>query len=367
VVNFNSNLFDLNEFMTEPAQPATADTTKLGVIPVPDNIDFTLKSSIKTVKVTDLTLTNATGDVIVKDGVADLSNVKFNMLGGGFTVNGTYNTKDMNHPKYNFGLKIDNMSIKEAANMSSIVKTYAPVAGLVNGNFSSDFKINGELGQDMMPKLATVNADGVVKIIQAALTESKLVSSITSLTKLDDTNQVTLKDAMMAVTIKDGKLSVKPFDAKFGNYKTTIGGSTDLDGTLAYTMKMDVPAGKLGAQFNSFVSQYAGTKADPNTNIPLTIGLGGKINNPTPKLLMDDQKKQAQTAITNAAKEEGTKALEKAVKGTDAEDVVNSILGKKTKKDSTAADTTKNTTTDDTKKKLEDDAKKKIQNLLRRN
>jgi len=367
VVTFNSNLFDLNEFMTEPTQPATADTTKLGVIPVPDNIDFVLKSSIKTVKVTDLTMTNASGDVIVKDGVADLSNVKFNLLSGGFTVNGTYSTKDINHPKYNFGLKIDNMSIKEAANMSSIVRTYAPVAGLVNGNFSSDFKINGELGQDMMPKLATVNADGLVKIIQAALTESKLVSSITALTKLEDTNQVTLKDAILAVTIKDGKLNVKPFDAKFGNYKTTIGGSTELDGTLAYTMKMDVPAGKLGAQFNSFVSQYTGTKSDPNANIPLTIGLGGKINSPAPKLLMDDQKKQAQTAITNAAKEEGTKALEKAVKGTDAEDVVNSILGKKTKKDSTAADTTKNTTVDETKKKLEDDAKKKIQNLLRRN
>jgi len=368
VVNFNSNLFDLNEFMTEPAQPATADTTKLGVIPVPDNIDFTLKSSIKTVKVTDLTMTNESGDVIVKDGVADLSNVKFTLLGGGFIVNGTYSTKDISHPKYNFGLKIDNMSIKEAANMSSIVKTYAPIAGLVNGNFSSDFKINGELGQDMMPKLATVNADGLVKIVQAALTESKLVSSITSLTKLEDTNQVTLKDAVMAVTIRDGKLSVKPFDAKFGNYKTTIGGSTDLDGTLAYTLKMDVPAGKLGAEFNSLVSQYTGAKSDPNGNIPLTIGLGGKINNPSPKLLMDDQKKQAQTAITNAAKEEGTKALEKAVKGTDAENVVNSILGKKTKKDSTAADTTKNTNAvDDTKKKLEDDAKKKIQNLLRRN
>lgn len=260
------------------------------------------------------------------------------------------------------------MSIKEAANMSSIVKTYAPVAGLVNGNFSSDFKINGELGQDMMPKLATVNADGLVKIIQAALTESKLVSGITSLTKLEDTNQVTLKDAVMAVTIKDGKLTVKPFDAKFGNYKTSIGGSTDLEGTMDYTLKMDVPAGKLGAQFNSFVSQYTGGKSDPNANIPLTIGLGGKVNNPAPKLLMDDQKKQAQTAITNAAKEEGAKALEKAVKGTEAENVVNSILGKKTKKDSTASDTTKNATAiDETKKKLEDDAKKKIQNLLRRN
>lgn len=253
--------------------------------------------------------------------------------------------------------------------MSSIVKTYAPVAGLVNGNFSADFKVNGELGQNMMPKLSTVNADGLIKILQAALTGSKLISGITSLTKLDDTDQVTLKDVSMSVSIKDGKLSVKPFDAKFGNYKTTIAGSTDLDGALDYKLKMDVPAGKLGSQFNNFVSQYSGTKSDPNTNIPLTIGLGGKYNSPLPKLLMDDQKKQAQTAVTNAAKEEGTKALEKAVKGTDAEKLVNNLLGK-SKKDSAASDTTKTTSpnnADDAKKKLEDDAKKKIQNLLRRN
>jgi len=124
----------------------------------------------------------------------------------------------------------------------------------------------------------------------------------------------------------------------------------------------------LGSQLNGFISQYSGSKSDPNANIPLTIGLGGKYSNPVPKLLLDDQKKQAQTAVTNAAKEEGVKALEKAVKGTDAEKIVNNLLGKN-KKDSTKADTTKNATpgVDDTKKKLEDDEKKKIQNLLRRN
>lgn len=364
-VNFSSSLFDLNEFMTDSSQPAATDTAKLSVIPIPRNVDFLLKSNIKTVKIMDLTITNASGDVIVKDGVADLSNLKFTLLGGGFVVNGTYNTREITHPKYDLGLKIDNMSIKEAANISSIVKTYAPVAGLVNGNFSADFKVNGELCANMMPKLSTVNADGLVKILQASLTGSKLISGITSLTKLEDTDQVTLKDVVMSVSIKDGKLSVKPFDAKFGNYKTTIAGSTDLDGALDYKLKMDVPAGKLGSQFNNFVSQYSGTKADPNTNIPLTIGLRGKYNSPSPQLLMDDQKKQVQTAVTNAAKEEGTKALEKAVKGTDAEKLVKDLLGKK---DSTAvSDTTKAGNADDTKKKLEDDAKKKIQNLLRRN
>jgi uncharacterized protein involved in outer membrane biogenesis len=370
VVNFNSNLFDLNEFMTDTEESATADTTS-GVVAIPQNIDFLLKANIKTVKMSNLTMTNATGDILIKDGVANLNGLKFNTLGGSVGVNGTYNTIDLKHPKYDLGLKIENMSMKEASSASSLIKTYAPIAGMVAGNFSTDFKLDGEIGQDMMPKLSTVNGSGLIKIAQAALKESKLISGITSLTKLDDTNEVTMKDVLMSAAIKDGKLSVKPFDVKFGSYKTTVAGSTNLDGVLDYSLKMDVPAGKLGSQFNGLIAQYSGQKADPNKNIPVTIGLGGKYDNPTTKLIMDDQKNQIQTAATNAAKEEGTKIIEKAVKGTDAEKVVKDLLGGGSKKDTSktktdTAKTTLPTTTKEVQKKAEDEAKKKIQNLLKR-
>ena len=363
VVNFNSTLLDLNEFMTETEETTTTDSAVTGVIPVPNNLISVLKATIKAVKVMNYTLSNAAGDVIVKDGIANLSGLKFSMLGGTFAVNGTYNTQDPAHPKYDFGLKIENASMKEAANSSSLVQSYAPIAGLADGNFSTDFKISGELLQSMMPNLATVNGSGLIKILQAALKGSPLVSGITSLTKLDDTDEVTMKDVLMSASIKEGRLSVKPFDVKFGDYKTTVSGSTGLDGSLDYTLKMDVPAGKLGTEFNSFVSKYTGGKNDPNANIPLTIGLGGKYNSPSPKLLMGDQKQQAQDAVTAAAKEEGTKALQEAVKGTEAEKVLGDILG--TKQDSTKTDSTK-AGTEDVKKKVEDEAKKKIQNLLKK-
>jgi hypothetical protein len=361
-MTFNSNLLDLNEFMTDSGSPATTtDTASLGVIPVPQNIDFVLKSDIKKVKLMNFNITNAAGDVIVKDGTADLNGLHFNMLGGAFVVNGVYNTKDIDHPKYDFGLKIENVSMKEAAGASSLVQSYAPVAGLVNGNFSTDFKISGELLKDMSPNLKTVNGGGLIKIAQAALKESKLISGITSLTKLDDTNEVTLKDVLMSASIKDGRLSVKPFDVKFGNYKTTVSGSTGIDGSLDYTLKMDVPAGKLGTQFNSLLAQYGGGKSDPNANIPLTIGLGGNYANPSPKLVMDEQKQQVKEAVATAAKEEGTKAIQQAVKGTDAEKVVNSILGK-----SDTTQTKKDSVNTNTQQKNLEDAKNAIKGLLKK-
>ncbi len=367
-VNFNSTLFDLNEFMTDAEETTSTDTASYGVIPVPENIEFVLKSSIKTVKMMDLIMSNASGDIIVKDGIANLNGLKFNMLGGTISISGTYNTKDLKHPKYDLGLKIENASIKETADASSIVKSFAPVAGLMTGNYSTDFKLNGELKQDMMPDLATVNAGGIIKIIEATLKDSKLVSGITALTKLDNTSTVKLKDVLLSASIKDGKLTVKPFDVKFGDYSTNIAGSTSLDGSLDYKLKMDVPAGKLGAEYNSLLSKYSGTKNDPNAKIPLTIGLGGNYNNPSPKLLMDDQKEQVKEAVTNAVKEEGTKAIQKAVKGTDAEKIIGGLLGGN-KKDSLKTDSTKTvlpTTTEDLQKKAAEEAKKKIQNLLKK-
>ncbi|MBX2899099.1 MAG: AsmA family protein [Cyclobacteriaceae bacterium] len=363
-VTFNSTLLDLNEFMTEtePAQPAT-ESTPMGVIPVPQNIDFILHSNIKTVKMMDFVISNATGDILVKDGIANLNGIKFNLLGGAFSVTGSYNTKDIAHPLYDFGLKIENMSVQQAANSFSIVKTYAPIAGLVNGNFGTDFKITGELGPDMMPKMNTVNGSGLIKVAQAALTQSKLISGITSLTKLDDADNVTLKDVLMSASIKDGQLSVKPFDVKFGSYVTTVSGSTNLDGTINYGLKMNVPAGKLGAQFQGLVNQYTGSK-NSTSEIPLNIGLGGSFTDPKVTLLAQEQKEQVKEAVTAAAQEKGKQAVEGLLAGEKPKDALNNLLNPKkdTTAKTTAADTTKTDLKQDAQKALEN----KLQNLLKK-
>lgn len=356
-VNFNSTLFDLNEFMTESETPTVQDTTGFSVIEVPGNIDFTLKANVKTVKMMDYTMSNATGNVIVKDGIANLSGLSFNMLGGSFVVNGTYNTKDIKHPKYDLGLKIQELSIASAAESFSVVKTFAPVAGLVNGKFSTDFKLNGELLQNFSPNLKTVNGDGLIKIAQASLKDSKLVSGITSLTKLDNSDEVTLKDVLMSTSIKDGRLSVKPFDVKFGSYKTTIAGSTGIDGSIDYNLKMDVPAGKLGSQLNSFVNKYTGSQTDPNAPIPVTIGLGGTVTKPAPKLIMSEQKEQVKEAATAAVKEQATKEATK---------LIDKYLNKSGSDTTKAKSDTTKTTTQTTTEKVKEEAVNKIQELLKK-
>ena len=365
-VKFNSRLFDLNEFMTDPGTPAKTDTASFGVIPIPQNIDFVLSSNVATVKMMDFTMTNASGDVILKDGMANLSGLKFNMLGGAFALNGAYNPKDIKRPKYDLDVKIENLSIQQAAASFSLVKTYIPIAGLVSGNFSSDFKIDGLLTKSMMPNPATVNLNGIVKIAEAALSKSKLVAGIAALTKLDNSEQVTLKDVLFSATIKDGRLSVKPFDVKFGNYATTVSGSTGLDKSIDYTLKMMIPAGQMGSQLQSALNQFTG-KNNPTDKIPVTIGIGGTFDDPKTSLVTAEQKEQVKEALNNLGEEKKKEALKQLSQGVKPEDVLKNILGGN-KPDSTKvkADTTKvkkDTTAQDP---VKDMLQNKLQNLLKK-
>jgi len=355
-LNFNATLLDLNEFMT-PGGTAS-DTAKLTLISVPDNLDFTLHADVKTVKMMEYVMTNAIGDVAVAKSVADLRNVRFNLLGGAFAVNGTYNTRDLQHPRFDFGLKIDNLSIQQAENSFSIVKKYAPIAGMATGKFGTDFKISGELNQNMKPKLNTVNGNGLINIAQAAIAESPVIKGITSITKLQNTDKVTLKDVVMSASIADGKLSVKPFNVKFGDYFATVNGATSLTGGIDYALKMNVPAGKMGAQLQALVNQNGGATA-ASSEIPLNIKVGGTFTNPKATLISDEQKQQVKQAVTEAVTDKAKEAVQQAVQGTQVQDAVNTLLG--VKKDSAAAKADSAKT-----KTVQDVLQNKLQNLLKK-
>jgi hypothetical protein len=314
-MTLNSQLLDLNEFMTEEeaavgAQPTAEES--YGVVEVPKDIDFVLKSNIKTVAVMDMSMTDAKGDIIVKDGVVNLSGLNFNLLGGAFAVNGAYDPRDLAKPKYDFKLKIDNLSASKAFQTFAIIQTYFPIAKNIDGNISTDFKINGLLDQEMMPDMNTVAGAGLLNLANGTLQNSKILKGVGSLTGSSSlsSEKVNLKDVLMSVTIENGLVTVKPFDLTMAGYKSTLSGTSSLTGGLDFDLKMDVPAGKLGSQVNSLVSQYTGggTPSD-NAIIPLNIGIGGTADDPTFKLKGSGTKQKATDIVKNVVKDQAKEKL----------------------------------------------------------
>ncbi len=320
-LEFVSKTFDLNEWMTDEQVESddsgvAEDSTALEVIEVPRNMDFVLNSTIDRVLYDNMVLNNLTGLITVKDGRVRMEGMNFNTLNGSFGMAGTYDTRDIQHPKFDFDFKIKELSIGQAYQTFNTIQTMAPIARKINGNFSTDFSMSGELGQDMMPNYSTLSGKGLVEVAKATVSGSKILAGVASLTRLSldqqkaaEEGKVLIENLMMQTEIMDGKLNVKPFDVMLGSYKATIAGSNSFDGAIDYSLRMDIPAGEVGETINNALATLTGTPATGSSTIKLNLGITGAYDDPKVQIIGAD----TQGAVKQAARETLKKEVSKQV------------------------------------------------------
>ncbi len=305
-LNVASSLIDLDELqgiMLE-SEPETKQetskeneeqtTTSLGVFQIPENIDFVLDSKVDKIKMADLMLENAVGNVGLKDGVVNLSELKVNTLGGQLMVNGAYDTKDTLNPKYDLRLAINKLSIDKSFKAFSIVEAFAPMVENVLGNFNTEIKVSGLLTEHMTPNLKAVDASGLLKITEAKLKKSGLTAGLEEVTdmKVEDGVMV-LRDIQLPFRVENGKLHVKRFKLSVAGHETIIMGVSTLEGALDFKMKMVFPIGEVGTKLNMFLGKGNSTDAI------VYIKIGGTIKKPKFLLIESDDELDGISGVDN--------------------------------------------------------------------
>ncbi|MBN3581571.1 hypothetical protein JYB64_04180 [Algoriphagus aestuarii] len=275
----NSTKFNVNEWMSEDASTDTS-SSEMTVIELPENIDFTMSVAANEVIYDNMNLKEVKGNMTLRNGVLSFNDASMKTLGGSIGIQGSYDPRDISAPKFNFDLNIADLSIAEAFKTFNTVKAFAPIAQNLTGKFNSTLSFSGNLGQDMMPLLASLDGNGLLKIAETALRDSKILESITTLTKLKDANTLSLKNINIPISIENGVMDVKPFDVKLWDYQANVQGSAGFDGSINYLVNMQIPAGKFGAQANSLLATITGNQVDENTTIPLALNLSGTYNSP---------------------------------------------------------------------------------------
>jgi len=299
-MSLNTNQFNVNEWMVDEFSGEPTPSAATGVVAVPDNIDFTLNTTAGQVLYTNLKLDNVRGTVTIKDKVARLDNVSFNTLGGSFVTSGSYNTKDLQHPLFSFGLNIKNLAFKEAYNAFNTVKTFAPIAHLVDGVFSTDFNFSGELGQNMIPVYSTLTGKGLVEVVKAVVTNVTVLNKISELTNFSEVKNLLVENKNFGAEIVGGNLVVKPFDLNVKDIKMTIGGTNNVDGKIAYVTALDVPTGKIGNALNARLTSLTGlTDIKGTDRITMNLNIGGTLTSPKVSLAGGSAKAQAKDVVKN--------------------------------------------------------------------
>ncbi len=278
-LTLSSPNFNVNEWMaSEPVSDTSS--TDLTVIELPKNVNFTMAVAADEVRYNNLNLKKVKGNMILKDGVLTFSDASMDALQGRISMKGSYDPRDLSAPKFDFDLNISELSIPEAFKSFNTVQAFAPIAQNLSGKFNTKINFSGILGPDMMPVLSSLDGNGLLNIVQTALTDSKILAGITSLTKLKDSNSLTLKNISIPIEITDGMMQVKPFDLKLWDYQAKVQGLAGFDGSINYLLNLDVPANKFGSQANALLTNLMGTKADQETTIPIALNLTGTYGSP---------------------------------------------------------------------------------------
>jgi hypothetical protein len=324
--DFSSDFVDMNEWMAgEEEAEIEADTSSVEVIKIPGNIDFVLDSRIDKVLYDNLELKGFKGQLVIRNGAIHFNEVGFNTLGGLFNLNGKYVTKDEDHPTFDFNLAIKDLSIPESYKYFITIQKLAPIAEIMAGSFSSDFKLKGELKKNFLPDLLTLSGSGLLDIATAAIngSQSKVISGIATASKLNNESvNVGLSNVILKSQIENGRVFTQPFNIRFGKNNALIAGSSGLDGSLDYNVKLDVPPQVIQTA-GSFLSSLTGKEIKANAqDVKLNLKVTGSYDNPQIKILgaeMGESKQAAEEALKAAVEDEKEKAFEEADKMLEAE------------------------------------------------
>lgn len=319
---FKSSNINVNEFMTESTEEvksAEVETSEIdtasvmGIVEIPENIDFKLVSSLDHIIYDEMDISELTGTFLVKDKKVMMNNLKMNLLDGYFGVDGEYNTQNINAPSATLGLDIRDVEIESALNSFSMLEKLAPILKNCRGKVSIKFDYTSLLDSTMSPVLNTMEGYGKIQSKSIKIVDSKTFDKLADLLKLGDKLNNEFKDVKISFKITEGRITVEPFDLSVDDIKMTVGGSHGVDQTMDYNIMMTVPTEYFGSAANDLLDGLLSKTSAKGVSVekPQNINIEAKIIGTTtdPKVSLgkgtsaDDGKKSTKKEIIDTGKE----------------------------------------------------------------
>lgn len=286
--NIASDYINLNEWMSNTSSTEqTNDTTSLGVIEIPRNLDITLVSDIKKLLYDQHNITNVKGTVLLQNGKAILENVAMNMMDGTLKMNGSYDSQNLKKPAVAMKMEIIDWDILQTSKAFITIKKIAPIMEKCLGKFSTTLDATGNLDQYLMPDLTTLSAYGLLRSKNVKVTNVDALTNIANQLKMEAYNSLSLANLNLSFDVANGRVSVKPFETSIAGTMAKIQGSSGIDQSIDYVMNLAIPLSKMGASAQA-TAQGALAKLTGSTGIniklpdpvPVDVFIKGSLTKP---------------------------------------------------------------------------------------
>lgn len=337
--NLDSDYINANEFILEKGE---VPVEEMEVFPVPEKMELAINANIGEVLYTNIPLKNIKGNIIVANEIATIKDGNAKTLGGDVIMNGSYNTQNIEEPKFDMDYKVSNINYQDAFNKINTFQALAPIGKFIEGKFNTTLKMSGNLGNDMLPDLSTLSADGFLQTINGTLKSFKPLEEFADKLNLDFLKSIDLKNTKNWFEFKNGEVKIKEFDYSTNGIDMVIGGTHGLTTEMSYNIKAKVPrktlqqnavgqAADKGLNLLQGQASKLGINIDQSEFVNINAKISGTMTNPSIKLnllgadedaasidkVVDNIKKQAVDKVSNVIEDKtgvDVKNIEEEVK-----------------------------------------------------
>jgi Uncharacterized protein involved in outer membrane biogenesis len=269
-LNVFSNYICAGDFMSDSPEEAQDDTTSMGVIVIPKNIDFNMDVDMKRVDFGKITMNDIKGKLIVANGVAKLNGLNFNALDGAVSASGTYDTSDEKKPNVDMDFAVKQASFAKSFTSVETLAKLAPIFERMKGNYSMNFKLKSDLLSDFTPNLTSLIASGLLQSNDVSIEGVEALNKLAETLKYDALKKFSPKNLDLPFEINSGKINVKPFTINMGGTSLSLKGVAGIDQSLACEGTITLPndgVKALGVNVKNLPFKLTGTFTSPKISI----------------------------------------------------------------------------------------------------
>ena len=266
-LDITSSYLNINDFMKEDSTAAKADSVPMLAFEIPKNLDFNMSASGNEIVYDKLSMKNVKGNLTVKNGRITINNLSANAMGGKIGLNGYYEAINPKKPEVSFGLDLQTVSFSETFRTLDMAKSLAPIFENMQGNYSMKLNFNSALTEHMEPILSSLTGAGNLNSNSVKVSDVKALTLLASTLKNDALANLSPKDLNIPFSIGDGRVKTSPFTIQLGDTKLNLSGSTGIDKTIDYALKVTLPANLARNGITSLEGTIGGTFTSPKIKL----------------------------------------------------------------------------------------------------
>lgn len=234
----------------------TDTTTQLMIIP--KFLDLSLRTDAKRIQFKNLELENVVGEVVVRDQVLNLSELRMNSNIGDGSLTMVYSTPDEAHASMGLELGLNKILVNKLIDLFPSMDTLVPMLRSFEGVVDCQITATCQTDSTMSVLLPTLNASCFMRGKDMVLLDGETFAEISKTLMFKNKKRNLIDSIAVDLAIKDNKIEVFPFLVEMDRYKVAVGGTHNMDMTFDYhlsVLKSPVPF-KLGIDISGNLDDF---------------------------------------------------------------------------------------------------------------